>query len=51
MRLNTKNVYVLPTKCIYVFCMDLRINNDYNFSIQRILTGSYNLKESCLLRG
>jgi len=26
--------YLLPTQCIYVFCMDLRTNSDY-FSIQR----------------
>jgi hypothetical protein len=25
--------YVLPTKCIYVFCLDLRTNSDY-FTIQ-----------------
>jgi hypothetical protein len=25
--------YVLPTQCIYVFCVDLRTNSDY-FAIQ-----------------
>jgi hypothetical protein len=26
--------YVLPTQCIYVFCVDLRTSSDY-FSVQR----------------
>jgi len=30
---NIKHSYVLPTQCIYVFCMDLRTNSDY-FPIQ-----------------
>jgi hypothetical protein len=30
---NIKQFYVLPTECIYVFCMDLRTNSD-RFSIQ-----------------
>jgi hypothetical protein len=32
-RCNTESLYVLPTQCICVFCVDLRTNNDY-FSIQ-----------------
>jgi len=28
-----KKSYVLPTQCIYVFCVDLRTNSDY-FPIQ-----------------
>jgi hypothetical protein len=28
-RFNIQQNYVLPTQCIYVFCVDLRINNDY----------------------
>ena len=28
-RHNTKELYVLPTQCIYVFCMDLRTNSYY----------------------
>jgi len=28
-----KKFYILPTHCIYVFCVDLRTNSDY-FSIQ-----------------
>ena len=30
---NTPQFYVLPTECIYVFCVDLRTNSDY-FPIQ-----------------
>jgi hypothetical protein len=26
---NTQHFYVLPTQCIYVFCVDLRTNSDY----------------------
>ena len=32
-RFNKKKFYVLPTECIYVFCVDLRTNSDY-FPIQ-----------------
>jgi hypothetical protein len=32
-RFNVHKFYVLPTQCVYVFCMDLRTNNDY-FPIQ-----------------
>jgi len=35
---NIQQFYVLPTQCIYVFCMDLRKNSDYF----PILTGFYN---------
>ena len=31
---NIQQFYVLPTQCIYVFCVDLRTNSDY-FPIQR----------------
>jgi hypothetical protein len=31
---NIKQFYVLPTQCIYVFCVDLRTNSHY-FPIQR----------------
>ena len=31
---NIKRFHVLPTQCIYVFCVDLRTNSDY-FPIQR----------------
>jgi hypothetical protein len=31
---NIQQSYVLPTQCIYVFCVDLRTNSDY-FPIQR----------------
>ena len=30
---NIQQVYVLPTQCIYVFCVDLRTNSVY-FSTQ-----------------
>ena len=26
---NIQQFYVLPTQCISVFCVDLRINSDY----------------------
>jgi hypothetical protein len=29
-RFNIHKSYVLPTQCIYVFCMDLRTNSDYS---------------------
>jgi hypothetical protein len=32
-RFNIHRFYVLPTQCIYVFCVDLRTNSDY-FPIQ-----------------
>ena len=31
--LKIQQFYVLPTQCIYVFCVDLRTNSDY-FTIQ-----------------
>ena len=31
---NIQQLYVLPTPCIYVFCVDLRTNSDY-FPIQQ----------------
>ena len=32
-RLNVQQFHVLPTQCIYVFCVDLRTNSHY-FPIQ-----------------
>jgi hypothetical protein len=32
-RFNIRKLYVLPTQCVYVFCVDLRTNSDY-FPIQ-----------------
>jgi hypothetical protein len=49
-RFNFKKFYVLPTQCIYVFCVDLRTNSDY-FTVQHKLTGLYNWDGVCLLRG
>jgi hypothetical protein len=47
---NIQQFYVLPTLCIYVFCVDLRTNSDY-FPIQHSLAGFYNRDGVCLLRG
>ena len=47
---NISQVYVLPTQCIYVFCVDLRTNSDY-FTVQHWLVGFYNPDAVCLLRG
>ena len=33
---NTQIFYILPTQCVYVFCMDLRTNSDY-FTVQFFL--------------
>jgi hypothetical protein len=30
---NIQQFHILPTQCIYVFCVDLRTNSDY-FPIQ-----------------
>jgi hypothetical protein len=38
---NIQQFYIQPTQCIYVYCMDLRINSDY-FPTQQLLTGFYN---------
>jgi len=32
-RSSIHKLYVLPTRCIYVFCVDMRTNSDY-FPIQ-----------------
>jgi len=37
---NIQQFHVLPTRCIYVFCVDLRTNSHY-FPIQHYLTGFY----------
>ena len=47
---NIQQFYVLPTQCIYVFCVDLRTNSHY-FPIQHQLIGFYNRDGVCLLRG
>ena len=47
---NFLQFYVLPTRCIYVFCVDLRTNS-YYFPIQHQLTGFYNQDGVSLLRG
>ena len=47
---NIQQFYVLPTQCVYMFCVDLRTNSHY-FPIQHQLTGFYNPDAVCLLRG
>jgi hypothetical protein len=47
---NVKKFNVLPTQCICVFCVDLRINKDY-FLTQLSVVGFYTLERVCLLRG
>jgi hypothetical protein len=47
---SIQQFYVLPTQCIYVFCVGLRTNSDY-FPIQHLLTDLYNRDGVCLLRG
>ena len=37
---NIQQFYVLPTQCIYVFCVDLRTSSDY-FPMQHLPTGFY----------
>jgi hypothetical protein len=49
-RFNIQQFYVLPTQCIYVFCVDLTTNSDY-FTVQHYLTGLCNCDGVCLLRG
>jgi hypothetical protein len=49
-RFNIQQCYVLPTQCIYVFCVDLRTNSDY-FPMRHKLIGLYNRDGECLLRG
>jgi len=33
---NVHKLYVLPTQCVYVFCVDMRTNSDY-FTVQFFL--------------
>jgi hypothetical protein len=40
-RFNIQQFYVLPTQCIYVFCVDLRTNSDY-LPIQVYFAGFHN---------
>ena len=39
---NIQQFYVLPTQCIYVFCVGLRTNSDY-FPKQHYLTSPVNV--------
>ena len=47
---NIQQLYVLPTQCVYGFCVDLRTNSDL-CHLQHKLIGFYNRDEKCLLRG
>jgi hypothetical protein len=48
---GVQNFYILPTQCVYVFCVVLRINNNY-FSMQHELIGFMNKRDGMfLLRG
>jgi len=47
---NIQQFYVLPTQCIYVFCVDLRTKSHY-FPIQQQQTNVYNQYITRLLRG
>jgi len=47
---NIQQLYVLPTHCFCVFCVDLRTSSDY-FPIQHQLVGFCNRDGECLLRG
>jgi hypothetical protein len=47
---NTQQLYVLPTHCIYVFCIYLRTNSDL-CHLHHKLIGFFNRDEKCLLRG
>ena len=47
---NIQQFYVLPTHCIYVFCVDLRTNSDL-CHLQHKLIAFYNRDEKCLQRG
>jgi hypothetical protein len=48
-RFVTFQFYFMFTRCVYVFCVDLRTNNDY-FPIQHYMAGFYILDEVRLLR-
>ena len=47
---NIQQLYVLPTHCVYVFCIYLRTNSDL-CHLQHKLIRFYNRDEKCLLRG
>ena len=37
---HIQQFYVLPTQCIYVFCVDLRTNSDY-FPVHHLIACDY----------
>jgi len=48
---NIKNLYILPTECIDVFCRDLRKKNRDYYSTLHSMMGFYIGERMCLLRG
>jgi len=47
---NIHKLYVLPTQCIHVFCVDHRTSSDY-FSLPHEFISFYNRSRNCFLRG
>ena len=47
---DIQQMYALPTRCVYVFCIYLRTNSDL-CHLQHKLIGFYNRDEKCLQRG
>jgi hypothetical protein len=47
---NIQQLYVLPTHCIYVFCIYLRTNSDLRHLYHKLI-GFYKRDEKFLLRG
>jgi len=47
---HIEQFYVLPTQCVYVFCVDLRTNSDY-FIVQHWVVDFYNWYGVCLRHG
>jgi len=45
---NIQQFYILPTRCIYVFCVDLRIAIISLYNINRLV---FITETECLLRG
>jgi hypothetical protein len=46
-RCNTKKFHILPTECIYVFCVVLKTNRKY-FPIHHLLTGFLITEMECV---
>ena len=50
-RFNIQQFCVLPTQCIYVFCVDLRTNSDLTLysPVVTICTTRFNIQQFCVL--